>query len=547
MDENNNSPDSIVFILCEATIDYTNNMIMRRNIYHLITMLLAVLFSAASASAQGNLRPRGDVNCDWEVGIADVNTLIDAVTRGTAYHSLYTYALDINGDSEINIADVNMLIDGLLGAELPAMPSYSGTLPVLYINTEGHRDIVSKESDDYLQADWWLDAMDLEGYESIGSAREPLGLLIKGRGNYSWTLNKKPFRIKLDTKQKLLGMKSNRHFVLMAHSTWLEFLTNTVGFELSRRIGLAYTPAQEPVEVVLNGQYIGLYFVTEKIRVGKNRVNVTEQTPGDTDPSHATGGWLIEIDDHPDPDQFVFQEGNGNWIGVKYHSPDSLSPQQFGYLYNLMVNTDKAIYNKNKQSVEWEKYIDMDTLACFYIVNEVTDEIESFANSLFLHKQQGDSAKLLFGPVWDFGCSFGRAQNPATWFLYENTAPNFKAHWLEELLKYPRLQACVRKHWHEFYPSQLETIEEFIDAFVDKIEQAGFADAARWPEYVNGVPLRRRADYFYKPLLRAKVDFLKQQWGEEWSEPQDEQETSTQLGTNRNTRPSTRTQPTRTR
>ena len=105
---------------------------------------------------QSGLRPRGDVNCDWEVTIADVNTLLDMVLKETHYHSLYTYAADVNGDKEINIADINMVVDALLGADLPSMPSFSGSLPVLHINTDGYKDIVNK--DDYLHASWWLDA-----------------------------------------------------------------------------------------------------------------------------------------------------------------------------------------------------------------------------------------------------------------------------------------------------------------------------------------------------------------------------------------------------
>ena len=301
------------------------------------------------AEAGNMLRRRGDVNRDWEVTVADVNRLVDAIIAGTPYHSFYTYDHDINGDKEINIADVNLLIDALLGAELAPMPSFSGTVPVLYINTEGHRDITSKE--EYLHADWWLDAMGIDGYESLGSAEHPLGMLIKGRGNYTWTLNKKPFRIKLDAKQKVLGMKSNRHFCLMAHATWNDFLTNTVGFELSRRIGLAYTPAQAPVEVVLNGQFIGLYFLTEKIEVGKNRVNIKEQENGDTCKANITGGWLLEIDDHPDDNQIGLYEGNGNWLAVKYHSPDSLSHEQLSYLYHLIRDANQAIYCPDKTSI----------------------------------------------------------------------------------------------------------------------------------------------------------------------------------------------------
>ena len=244
---------------------------------------------------QSSLRPRGDVNCDWEVTIADLNALVDTILGDARYHPFYGYAADVNGDKEYTIADLNLVIDAILGGEIPPMPTYSGTLPVLFINTEGHRDIVGKEKEDYLHADWWLDNMGLEGYESIGSASEPLGMLIKGRGNYTWhNYAKKSFRIKLDEKQPLMGMHSDRHYCLMGHpDDYLARLKNTMGFELSRRIGLAYTPAQEPVEVVLNGQYIGLYFLTEKIRVSKHRVDIEEQQDLETDPEKITGGWLL--------------------------------------------------------------------------------------------------------------------------------------------------------------------------------------------------------------------------------------------------------------
>ena len=134
--------------------------------------------------AQSGLRPRGDVNCDWEVNIADANAVIDSIFCDAKYHGMFSYATDVNGDQEISIADVNMIIAAIQGKELPPMLSYSGTMPVLYINTEGHRNIDSKEN--YTQATWWLDNMGNDEFESLGSANDPLGMVIKGRGNYTW-------------------------------------------------------------------------------------------------------------------------------------------------------------------------------------------------------------------------------------------------------------------------------------------------------------------------------------------------------------------------
>ena len=471
--------------------------------------LLSMAMCVFNLNAQGGLRPRGDVNCDWEVNIADVNFLINAILSNVKYHSFYTYAMDVNEDREINIADVNIIYNALLGGQLPPMPSYSGTLPVLYINTERHKNIVSKE--DYLHADWWLDPMGAEGVEPLGSATEPLGMLIKGRGNYSWLhSDKKPFRIKLDEKQPLMGMKKNRHFCLLPHDHW----TSPFGFELSRRIGLSYTPALQHIEVVLNGQYIGLYLLTEKIRVGKNRVNIIKQENAETDEGLITGGWLLEIDNHPDENQFVFQEGNGNWMGVKYHSPDSLSQEQFNYIYRYFKDVDNAIYDEQDSVGAWMDYIDIDTLACFYIVNEIADNIESFTNSLYLHKQRGDSTKLLFGPVWDLGTSYGRPELEQPCFIYENTAENFTPHWLVRLSGFPDFQDAVHLHWNRFYHSGLATMEDYMNALVNRITPASRADRTRWPaDYIWFEDVKEYSDDYYIPHMREKINFLNEQWG----------------------------------
>ena len=471
------------------------------------TMLLVMFWATFvfCASGQSSLRPRGDVNCDWEINIADINTLIDIILGKTSCQDCFDK--DVNGDGEVNIADINAVIGTIWGDELPPMPTFSGTLPVMYINTEGHREITGKEKTDYIHAEWWIDAGWIEGYQSIGSPQHPLGMQIKGRGNYTWEhSDKKPYRIKLDTKQSLLGMKKNRHFCLLAHDLW----SNPVGFELSRRIGLAYTPAQEPVEVVLNGIYIGLYFITEKIQVGAHRVNIEEQENGETDEELITGGWLIEIDGHIDDNQFFVQKEDGKMLPVKYHSPDSLSGAQMDYIYNLISQTDKSI-NDSTIDCKWERYIDLDTLACFYIVNEVMDDIESFKGSLFLHKHRGDSTKLLFGPVWDFGCAFGHSDQIESCFLYENTDEIFKPHWLEKMVESNRFQEVVRNHWQEFYPFQLETIENYIDSLINRISSASEADRMRWPsQYWENLEIQNE---YYKMRMRRKVEFLNNQWG----------------------------------
>lgn len=388
---------------------------------------------------------------------------------------------------------------------LPYDQAYSGTLPVIFINTEA--PVTSKET--YVSATCYIDAMGQEGYTSLGTAGEPLSLQIKGHGNYTWKdFAKKPYRLKFDEKVKPLGMKKSRHFVLMACADDDQaFLRNTVGLELSRRLKLAYTPWQEPVEVVLNGDYIGLYLLTEKIRVAKNRVNIVEQDDLETHPDSITGGWLIEIDNYDAAGQVVFNEGNGARLRFTMHTPEQMSTQQRNYITSLLTATDHAIYAADKQDTTWEQYIDIDSLVRFYIVQEVMDNAESFHGSCYIHKQRGDDTKLIFGPVWDFGNAYRRGYDR---FVYQD-AP-FGQNWIGEIARYPRFQERVKEVWRPFLGQKFPGMEGYIDDFIARIATAAICDARRWPQYGTGNVEERKNSF--KRRMNEKVAFLTRQWGE---------------------------------
>lgn len=392
---------------------------------------------------------------------------------------------------------------------------YSGTLPVMYIVTDSNCAITSKE--EYVHANWWLDAKGTtgKGYESLGSAREPLSMLIKGRGNSTWTMqDKKPYRLKFDEKHNILGLPSNRHFVLMANATyWMGQMNDAVPFEISRRMGM-YAPRMRPVEVVLNGDYIGLYFLVEKVRVGKNRVNIVEQNDLETDSLLITGGWLIEIENYGNEAIFKFDEGNGEPFWVTSHTPEALSQQQYDYMYNFLREADSLIYLPDKTSREWENYIDIDSLAVYYIVQEVVDNSEAFSGSCYMHKQRGNGTKLIFGPLWDCGSSFARwSQNYAfNEFIYENLPDYCRCRWIGEIVKFPHFMERVRYHWKRFYNKVYPAMDAYMNMLGASIEQAGNCDHKRWPQNPFD-DICHRINTFYKPSFHKKVEWLNNQWG----------------------------------
>lgn len=128
-------------------------------------------------------------------------------------------------------------------------------MPVLYVNTDSLKPITSKET--YVDATYYLNANGVEGVESIASQAIPDTLKIRGRGNATWNLPQKPFRIKLDKKTALCGMAKSKHFALLPHYDDVSgaYLRDETGFKLSRRMNLAFTPAHIPVELVLNDEY----------------------------------------------------------------------------------------------------------------------------------------------------------------------------------------------------------------------------------------------------------------------------------------------------
>ncbi len=387
--------------------------------------------------------------------------------------------------------------------------SYSGTLPVLHIETANRQEITSK--DYYLQGTYYLDPMDAADIEAIGSKDSPLTLEIKGRGNWTWRgFDKKPYRLKLTEKAALMGMNKSKHFALLAHADDSKgFMRNTIGFYFSEQIGMAWTPKAKPVELVLNGDYKGLYFLTETIRVDKDRVNIVEQEDNETDSENITGGWLVEIDNYRDDPQICFMEGDtGEEMAITYKTPEELSSAQEQFLRAEMERIDRLVYGDKNSDDLWQ-YVDMDALAKFYIVQEITDNYESFHGSCYLYRDMGEGQKWMFGPVWDFGSAFNYDKEQ---YLYEGR--EWHNHWIPEICKFPKFMERVKEIWQWLHYYKYDSVYDYATEFANHITEAAKNDAERWKDKGYGNKdmagrLRR-----IKERLTDTEKWLVSQWGE---------------------------------
>lgn len=366
-----------------------------------------------------------------------------------------------------------LLLAVLTGIGLSAT-TYSGTLPVLFVNTDNGVDVVDKET--YLTATYYLDPMGDSTVTAFGSAESPLPLQIKGRGNWTWSgFEKKPYRLKLSSKASLLGLKANKHFALLAHADDPHgFMRNAVGFFLSERFGLPWTPKQRPVELVLNGDYRGLYFLTELIRVDKDRVNITEQPDLCTHADSVTGGWLVEIDNYDSDPHVSITEGDGWPIIFTYKTPEVLSQAQTDFLTTEMTRINRLVYGDKQSDSLWQ-YLDIDDLARFFLVQELTDNYESFHGSCYLHREMGATEKWHFGPVWDFGSALNKSKTQP---FYEGREHHNT--WAPQLWQFPAFQAKLKALWEQYSVGFTTDLDAYLQNFIGSIDGAVANDAERW-------------------------------------------------------------------
>ena len=353
----------------------------------------------------------------------------------------------------------------------------------------------------------------MEGFESLGSDDAPLVIEIKGRGNYTWTCLKKPYKIKFAKKQSPLGLDNSKHFVLKPDcDDWSGYLRNETGFETSRQMGMPYTTRQYPVELILNGEYEGIYFLCEKIRVESGRVDIMAQNDNETNPYNISGGWLIE------------KNGNGPLINAQYQnndpdesfyyfsseSPEVLSQEQLDYITPLLQRIDSLIFVPDKNDTAWENYLDINTLAKYYVIQEVMESVESFSGSLYMYKDWGEEEKFKFGPVWDFDCSTYANGTTGDHFIFEYET-EFTFLWIKELLKFPHFQQKIRMVWKEFMANDvLSKILTHAHQWRNIVKDAETRDSQRWPFLASVHPEELTTQYL--DIISRKVEWLDEQW-----------------------------------
>lgn len=345
----------------------------------------------------------------------------------------------------------------------------SPRIPVIYIETEGKADI---KKDDYINMTIKVEDPDkiyTNGTTFTATSR------IKGRGNSTWNEPKRPYRIKLDEKASLLGGNSNKDWALLANHLDKTLIRNITAFEISRIAQMSWTPASKSVDLYLNGNYRGVYALTEHVEVAKNKLNMDLVKPTDNEGEALTGGYFLELDFHYDsPHQFKTVVSS---LPIMFKDPEAPTTQQKEYVENFFNTADRVLYSNGfKDKYEgYRKFIDVESFINYYIVQELAKNVDgNMRGSCYLAVRR--NGKIEQPLVWDFDIAFGNADH-ITWeqgassndwdgWYLKTCAP-----WYDRFFQDPEFVSALKKRWNELKP-QLDQLPAFIRKHAADLDDA---------------------------------------------------------------------------
>ena len=379
----------------------------------------------------------------WEYG-TNTTFFLPACTDGAKLTLFYSaqYAVKIDGEAYasgqalcLDMTKTHTILYGRTERKLRFM--FSQHLPAVFLQTESG-------GTDYIHA--------VNGNKEPGSvlvlntAGETLceGPLehVRGRGNSSFSQPKKPYQIKFAQKTSLFGMNAAKKWVLLANHKDVTFLRNEIMFEAADMLGAAYPLQGQLIDLYMNGCYLGNYQLCEKVETAGGRIEIEdleEKTEALNDqplneykrfgsstvktatqkgfeipnnPEDITGGYLLELEKsfHYPESRSGFVTRRGQPVVIK--SPEFASREQVAYISDYIQHFEDALFAEDGVDPvtgrHYTDYIDLDSMVCEYLLEEVFKNYDVNKSSQFIVKPSDSENKpAVFGPAWDFDLSMG--------------------------------------------------------------------------------------------------------------------------------------------
>ena len=360
-------------------------------------------------------------------------------------------------------------------------------LKTIKINTDAGREIVDEPK---ISAFFQI----FQGENLI----EEHNIGIEIRGSSSQYFPKKSYGFETwdesgeDLDVSLAGYPEEEDWILYGPFSDKSLIRNVLIYRLSNLIG-RYATKTSFYNLQINGVFLGLYVLMEKIKRDKNRVNISKNRSDDI-----SGGYIIKIDkitgDGDTLNEKIAFMSEYTKDGIKginknvhflYEYPKNrdISDEQKNYIQGYMRDFEDAIASENytSESDGYKKYIDVDSFIDFFILNEITRNVDAYRISTFMHKDINE--KLKMGPIWDFNIAFGNAdycEGGLTngWaYQFNEACPAdgmLVPFWWDRLMQDPYFTNALVERWTSLRLNELSDINimGIVDELVGELEDS---------------------------------------------------------------------------
>ncbi len=391
----------------------------------------------------------------------------------------------------------------------------SSNLPIMVINTEG------KMIKDDPKVDVKMGVIDngvgnRNFYKNPNRGNQPdpfnnfdgtVG--IEFRGSSSQFFPKKPYGFEIrdgatsnGINASLLGMPEESDWILNASFTDKSLMRNVFTYHLANQMGSMYATRTRYLELVVDGDYRGVYILMEKIKRNVNRVNIAKLKNTDNSGDDVTGGYILKVDKNSGTANAQWlspYRANHNYeinVMVEYPKKVDITDQQFNYIKNHFTEFEHTLKGPNFKDPAngYAKYIDVDSWVDYFLLTEMTYNIDAFRLSIFFHKDKDSrNSKIKMGPPWDYDHSFGNANfcrgwEPNHWaYNFVNEfCPNEDKQvpfWWARLMEDEAFRLKVRDRWLQLRQNQWsdQNINNFINQNVALLQESQQRNFQRWP------------------------------------------------------------------
>ena len=380
----------------------------------------------------------------------------------------------------------------------------SSNLPIIVIDTHGQ--VIPNEPK--IEADMGIinNGPGVRNYitDPFNHYNGKIGIEIRGSSAQTFPKKQYAFETRDSTGNNLnvslLGMPEENDWILYAPYSDKSLLRNVLAYKMSNDIG-RYASRTRFCEVVLNGDYVGLYVLMEKIKRDRNRVNIKKMLPTYITGDLLTGGYIIKIDKFEGSNILgwysTFPPYPGAWqqIYYQYHypDPDEIVPEQEtyiqNYIYQFEYTMDQGTYTDPFSG--YYDFININSFVDHFILNEIAKNVDAYRLSAFMYKDRNsEDGRLTMGPIWDFNLAFGNADYYNGWLFigWQLNTPITQDYWQVpfwwfKFLDDPVFMNQISRRWFEYRQNSLsqDTLFNYIDIITTELDEASVRNFTRWP------------------------------------------------------------------